>query len=38
MKKLTFSITVRAPRDVVWRKMLERETCGEWTAVFTEGS
>jgi uncharacterized protein YndB with AHSA1/START domain len=38
VKKLSFSISVRAPRDLVWRKMLEQDSYRQWTTPFTEGS
>mgnify|MGYP001768396177 CR=1 FL=1 len=38
MKKLRFSISVRAPRDLVWRKMLEQDSYRRWAAAFGEGS
>jgi uncharacterized protein YndB with AHSA1/START domain len=38
MKTLHFSITLRAPREKVWRLMLGTETYPKWTDAFTEGS
>jgi uncharacterized protein YndB with AHSA1/START domain len=38
MTKLTFSTTINAPKDVVWRTLLEDETYRNWTSVFQEGS
>jgi uncharacterized protein YndB with AHSA1/START domain len=38
MTRLTFSTTIQAPRDVVWRTMLEDETYRAWTSAFHEGS
>jgi hypothetical protein len=38
MTKLTFSTTINAPRDVVWRTLLEDETYRAWTSAFHEGS
>ena len=38
MKRLQFSIDIRAPRATVWRKMLEQESYRDWTSEFTEGS
>ena len=38
MKKLTFSTTIDAPKDRVWRTMLEDETYRKWTSPFQEGS
>ena len=38
MKQLTFTTTIRAPREVVWNTMLDAETYREWTRPFMEGS
>lgn len=38
MEKLTFTTTIAAPADRVWRTMLEDATYREWTAAFAEGS
>jgi len=38
MTRLTYSTTIQAPRDVVWRTMLEDETYRAWTSAFQEGS
>ena len=38
MEKLTYSIEIHAPREAVWRALLEDKTYREWTSVFQEGS
>lgn len=38
MIRLTFSTTIKAPKDVVWRTMLDDETYRQWTSAFHEGS
>ena len=38
MTKLTFSTSINAPKELVWRTMLDDETYREWTKVFQEGS
>jgi uncharacterized protein YndB with AHSA1/START domain len=38
MDKLTFSTTINASKDKVWRVMLEDATYRQWTSVFHEGS
>jgi uncharacterized protein YndB with AHSA1/START domain len=38
MTKLTFSITINAPKELVWRTMLDDETYRKWTSEFQEGS
>jgi hypothetical protein len=38
MTRLTFSTTIQAPKDVVWRTLLEDETYRAWTSAFMEGS
>ena len=37
-KTLTFTVTIRAPRQLVWEKMLGKEGFEKWTAAFCEGS
>jgi uncharacterized protein YndB with AHSA1/START domain len=38
MTKLTFSTTIAAPKELVWRTMLEDTTYRKWTSAFQEGS
>jgi len=38
MTRLTFFTTIQAPKDLVWRTLLEDETYREWTSAFQEGS
>ena len=38
LTRLTYSTTINAPKDVVWRTMLEDETYRKWTSAFQEGS
>jgi uncharacterized protein YndB with AHSA1/START domain len=38
MTKLTFSTTINAPKDLVWRTLLEDETYRDWSSAFQEGS
>jgi hypothetical protein len=38
MKTLTFEVTIRAPRSLVWDTMLSPEGYRHWTAAFSEGS
>jgi uncharacterized protein YndB with AHSA1/START domain len=38
MTKLTFSTTITAPKELVWRTMLEDATYRKWTSAFQEGS
>lgn len=38
MKKLHFTITIDAPRKLVWDLMLAPDTYREWTSGFCEGS
>ncbi len=38
MTKLTFSTTIKAPKELVWRTMLDDETYRKWTSAFQEGS
>ncbi len=37
-KTLNFTISIKAPKQVVWEKMLNDETYRIWTAPFAEGS
>lgn len=37
-EKLSATITISAPKNRVWRVLLEDETYRKWTAVFCEGS
>lgn len=38
MKKHQYSVTIHAPRQVVWDTMLQPETYQQWTTGFCEGS
>ncbi len=38
MKKLTFEVTIQAPRALVWSTMLGTETYKVWAAAFSEGT
>jgi uncharacterized protein YndB with AHSA1/START domain len=38
MTRLTFSTTINAPKELVWRTMLEDATYRKWTSAFQEGS
>lgn len=38
MKALHFSIRINAPRERVWRSMLEQDGYRQWTSAFGEGS
>lgn len=38
MEKLTFTTTIAAPAEQVWRAMLDDATYREWTSAFAEGS
>jgi activator of Hsp90 ATPase-like protein len=38
MTRLTFTTTINAPKEVVWRTMLDDQTYREWTSTFQEGS
>lgn len=38
MKTLHYTITIAAPRQLVWDTMLAPETYKQWTAAFCEGS
>ncbi len=37
MKKLDFTIHINAPREAVWKFMLDKETYPQWTKPFNEG-
>ncbi len=37
-KTLSFSIDINAPREHVWKCMLDAETFKQWTAAYTPGS
>ena len=37
MKKLHFTISIRAPKERVWKKMLEQDTYRQWTEAFGPG-
>lgn len=37
-KSLTFAVSIKAPKQVVWENMLDDETYRLWTAPFCEGS
>ena len=37
-KKLRFSTTIQAPREVVWKTMLGPDSFRDWAAEFAEGS
>jgi hypothetical protein len=37
MTRLTFSTDINAPKELVWRTMLEDETYRKWTSPFAEG-
>ena len=37
-KTLTFTVSIAAPRQLVWDTMLDPESYKAWTSVFTEGS
>jgi uncharacterized protein YndB with AHSA1/START domain len=37
-QKLTYSTVIDAPRDLIWRVLLDDATYREWTNVFAEGS
>ena len=36
--RLTYSTSINAPKEVVWRTMLDDETYRKWTGAFQEGS
>ena len=36
--RLTYSTSISAPKEVVWRTMLDDETYRKWTSAFQEGS
>jgi uncharacterized protein YndB with AHSA1/START domain len=38
MTRLTFSTTINAPKEIVWRTLLDDETYRKWTSAFQEGS
>ncbi len=38
MKRLNFSIPIHAPKEKVWRTLLDDSTYRAWTSVFGEGS
>jgi uncharacterized protein YndB with AHSA1/START domain len=38
MTRMTFSTTIIAPKELVWRTMLEDKTYRQWTSAFQEGS
>ncbi len=38
MTRLTFSTTINAPKELVWRTMLDDVTYRKWTSAFAEGS
>ena len=38
LTRLTYSTTIDAPKEIVWRTMLEDETYRKWTSAFQEGS
>jgi uncharacterized membrane protein len=38
MQKITYSSTMNAPRDKIWKVMLEDATYRQWTSAFQEGS
>ncbi len=38
MKKLNYTITIQAPRKLVWETMLAPDTFRQWTLAFCEGS
>ena len=38
MRKISFSTSITAPKEKVWRVMLEDPTYRQWTSVFHEGS
>ncbi|MFB3812600.1 MAG: SRPBCC domain-containing protein [Terriglobales bacterium] len=38
MLRLSFSTTINAPKEKVWRAMLADETYRQWTSAFAEGS
>jgi uncharacterized protein YndB with AHSA1/START domain len=38
MKKITFSIDIKAPKEKVWYSLWDEENYENWTSVFSEGS
>jgi uncharacterized protein YndB with AHSA1/START domain len=37
MKRLHFTISIQAPKELVWKKMLEPDTYRQWTEAFGPG-
>jgi uncharacterized protein YndB with AHSA1/START domain len=38
MNRVTFSITINAPKEKIWKVMLDESTYREWSSAFQEGS
>jgi uncharacterized protein YndB with AHSA1/START domain len=38
MNRVTFSITINAPKEKIWKVMLDDSTYREWSSAFQEGS
>ncbi len=38
MEKLTFTTIINAPREKVWKTMLEKDTYEQWAEIFQKGS
>lgn len=38
MMELTYTVTINAPKSVVWDTMIEKDTYTQWTKAFSEGS
>lgn len=38
MQKITFSTSIKAPREVVWNALWDQENYSKWTSAFAEGS
>lgn len=38
MKKISFSVTINAPKEKVWKILWDDKTYRQWTSVFSEGS
>lgn len=38
MEKITFTTTINAPKEKIWKTLWEDATYRKWTAVFSEGS
>jgi hypothetical protein len=38
MKQLNFSIQINAPKERVWKTLLDDHTYRQWTSIFNEGS